>query len=261
MNIFGPTIRILLAGFLASLVLTGCLSDSAEPTIDLDATVIPGTAIALPSATASPSPEPTPSSAPWLPALLEPGPPALVSPVLFFLNGPDAWLIDGELAVRQVTSQRRVRAVETVPGTATAAIALIGSEGGRESEEIRLVDAEGNESAPIYGPEIVADPGGNPRISLLAWSPDGRQLAIVRDDGSIWVTGPDRLAEPLSIEAAVRNIEQVRWSPAGDALLLLTRPDGGAGIIRIVPIDDGGTSTSGRWVRLATPAGCRARPA
>lgn len=239
MNDTPITRRRFLTGLLTSLTFTACLNDAAEPTIDLGATEIPDSSLVRSTATPTLVPEPTVSVAPWLPALLEPGPPGLVSPVFFFLNGPDVWLIDGELAARQVTQQRRVRAVATVPGSETAAIVLIGSQGGREAEEIRIIDTDGNESDPVYGPEIVADPAGNPRVAALSWSPDGQRLAILRDDGGVWIGG-EQFAEPLESEAPDGDVERVRWSPGGDALLLLLRPAGGPGGLRILPIESEG---------------------
>ncbi len=224
---------------LATSLISGCLNDTVQPTIDLNATQLPGTAITLPTAAPQPEVTPTPTVAPWLPALLEPGPPALVSPALFFLDGPDVWFIGNDLNAHPVTERRRVHAVETVPGSQMAAVLVIDSAGGRETEEIRIVDAEGIESEPIYGPEIVADPGGNPRVSLLRWSPNGKQLAIVRDDGSIWLTGPGQSARTLDLQQPDASIEDVHWSPTSTALVILRRVQGNAGSLRVISIESG----------------------
>jgi hypothetical protein len=224
---------------LASSLLASCLNDTVQPTIDLNATQLPGTAITLPTTTPELEVTSTPTVAPWLPQLLEPGPPALVSPALFFMDGPDVWLIGNDLATHSVTERRRVRAVETIPGSQMAAVLIIDSAGGRETEEIRIVDAEGTESEPIYGPEIVADPGGNPRVSLLRWSPNGQQLAIVRDDGSIWLSGSGQSAEALDLQTPSANIEDLRWSPTATALVILYRDQGNAGNLRIIAIESG----------------------
>jgi dipeptidyl aminopeptidase/acylaminoacyl peptidase len=229
-----------LAALLFNALAAGCLNDAVEPTIDLNATPLPGTAITLPTQAAQPTVTPTPAAPPWLPPLLEPGPPAAVSPALFFLNGPDAWLITNDLTARQVTQQRRVRAVATVPGAASAAVLLIDTAGGRESEEIRIIDADGNASEPLYGPEIVGDPAGNPRVTLLRWSPDGQRLAIVRADASVWLAAPGAGATPLALPTAVAGIEDLAWAPSGAALALFHRSPNNAGALRIAPLDASG---------------------
>lgn len=228
------------AAGLLLLMFTGCLNDSAEPEIDLNATPPPDEAFTVPTSTAEPELTPTPPVPTWLPPLLEPGPPALVSAGIYFQNGPDAWLVGGDLAVRQVTERRRVRAVATIPGSMSASILLIETTGGREAEEIRIIDSEGEESEPIYGPEITGDPGGNPRVTLLQWSPDGQVLAIVRDDDSVLLARPGEGDTQLNIPEPTPNIEAIRWSPDGRALAILYRPQGNAGELRIVPIDASG---------------------
>ena len=235
------TFRVLLAVLSLSLLATGCLSDPAEPTIAPGSTPLPGTAIALPTSTPAPLASPTLSRASWLPPLLDPGPPGLVAPALFFLHGPDAWLIDGDLAARQVTEQRRVRAVETVPGAPSAAVLLLESAGGRETEEVRVIDADGNVSEPLYGPEIVGDPAGNPRVRLMRWSPDGQRLALVREDNSIWLTTAAETGTQIELPQAVSSIEDVRWDPSGTALAILHRAQGNAGVLRLLPVDGDGS--------------------
>ncbi len=232
--------RLLAATALLTLLLASCLSDSVEPTIDLDATPLPGEAITLPSPTPEPEATPTPPIPDWLPSLLRPGPTRLVSPVVVFLNGPDAWLIDGELAATELTDRQRVRAVATTPGAASAAVLFVDAAGGRESEEIRVIDAAGETNAPLYGPEITGDPGGNPGVALLAWSPDGQTLAIVRDDDSVLLARAGEEATPLEMPQPTPNIESIHWSPDSQALALLHRPQGNAGVIRIVPVNGAG---------------------
>ena len=225
-------------GALSAVVLTACLSDSAAPTIDLNATPIPGTAIAQPTTDDLESASPTEPEISWLQSIQEPGPGERPSPGVFFLNGPNAWLISEELAVQQVTRQQRVRLVATKPGTMTAAILTTGSEGGREAEEIRIVDPDGNASEPIYGPEIIGDPAGNPRVALLRWSPGGERLAIIREDGSIWLASLETGATPIDIEPVSSGIEAIEWSPNGEAFALIQRSEDDAGFVRIIHVEN-----------------------
>lgn len=240
MSAHRPTARILILLAFIGVSFTACLSDAAEPTIDLSSTPLPGTAIAVPTPSPSPTVEPTPSVAPWLLALLEPGPEGPQSPVAFFRDGPDLRVIEGDLSVQQVTEERRIREVATVPGTSSAAVVVIDSSGGRETEEIRIIDKDGDESEPIYGPEIVSAPAGNPGVASLAWAPNGETLAIVREDGSILLAGRDRETEPLPGVLDPQDILQISWSPASDALLILLRNDAGAGLVRIAPLESDG---------------------
>ena len=236
MNHIASTFRLLALGLLLAGTLTACLSDSAAPTIDLNATPLPGTAIALPTAEARQTATPTMPEIPWLEALMESGPGELPPEGVFFLNGPNAWLVTEDLTVEQVTRQQRVRIVATKPGALSAAVLTTGSQGGRESEEIRIVDRDGNESEPIYGPEITGNPAGNPHVTLLRWSPDGDRLAIGREDGSIWLASPGSDAAQIDVEPGESDIEAIEWSPNKEALAILHRSDDGAGFLRVLHI-------------------------
>jgi dipeptidyl aminopeptidase/acylaminoacyl peptidase len=148
--------------------------------------------------------------------------------------------MNGDLSVARVTQERRVSVVATAPDGSRAAAVFLTTDGGREAEEIRIVQSEGEESEPIYGPEIVGNPGGNPRVLSLVWSPDGSQVAVIRSDGSIWLAGPEREPEAL-FEGGGGAVEKLVWAPSGTGFALLTRQPSGAGVVDVVALDGGET--------------------
>lgn len=229
--------RILALWVVATTLLAACLSDDDDG-VEAVITVEPGEAIVVPTASPTPTVAPTPTSAEWIDALLEPGQPAAAPDSIFFLYGPDVWIIDDDLSLRQVTRERRARAVATAPDGERAAVLIMTAAAGREAEEVRIVGVNGEESVPIYGPEVVSDPGGNPRVRQLAWSPDGEQLAVVRDDGSVWLAGPERDPEEL-LPGEGLTIDRLVWAPSGNGLAMLTRRPDGTGIIQVVALEEG----------------------
>lgn len=233
--------RILTLCVLATTLLAACLSDDDDDPGAV-ATVDPGQSIVVPTASPTPTVVPTPTTAEWINALLEPGPTAEAPDTIFFLNGPDVWVIDEDLSVGQVTRDRRVRLVTTAPDGERAAALVLTSSGGREAEELRIIGANGEESTPIYGPEIVTAPAGNPRVRQIAWSPDGTLVALGRSDGSVWLAGPER--EPAELlPGNGQPVERLAWAPSGSGLAVLERRPDGTGVVRVVALEDGGQVT------------------
>jgi hypothetical protein len=248
-------VSLLLIGSLAA-----CLNDAAEPSIDLSATPNVGTAIALPTPTGQALATATAPEISWLPSIHANGAGELPATATFFRNGPNVWAVMSDLTIQQVTTNRRVRDVATRPGTDSAAVVMLDTQGGREAEVIHLVDLEGNESDPIYGPEITGDPAGNPSVALLRWSPDGERLAIVREDGSIWIATPDGSVTGLAADALDPTTESVQWSPTGNALAVLYRKADDAGFVRVIHLENeeafelGPLSSFGSFAWLPEPS-------
>lgn len=224
----------------ASVFLPACLDDSGDPEGESIASELPGTAIARPTASPTATASPAPELEGWLNALLTPASAAQAPSSIFFLNGPDVWLVDEELSVRQITRARRIGAVVTAPAGDRAAAVFLVSIGGREAEEVRLIDLDGQESEPVYGPEITGDPAGNPAVVVMAWSPDGSQLALGRDDGSIWKAGPEQEAAEIQEGGETGALERLCWSPDGSAVAFLTRDAEGAGQASVIPVSGDG---------------------
>ena len=141
-----------------------------------------------------------------------------------------------DLSVDQVLGGERATQAVTRPGTAMAAVVLLGTSGGRETEQIAILNPTGTISDPIYGPEIVTEPAGNPRIVELSWSRDGSQLAVLLDDATVIVINADDPSSQTHVVAAGNRPVSIGWSPNGDAILQLLRSPDGLGSLRIIPL-------------------------
>ncbi|HEC35289.1 MAG TPA: hypothetical protein ENI39_02000 [Anaerolineae bacterium] len=82
--------------------------------------------------------------------------------------------------------------------------------------------------------QVVGEEANFPAVSLLCWSPDGKQLAWVSHRGlppgtnhCLWVAGVESPEPPRMIYRASGIISAVRWSPDGT---LLAVADGEAGV-------------------------------
>ncbi|HTU46422.1 MAG TPA: pentapeptide repeat-containing protein [Bryobacteraceae bacterium] len=58
------------------------------------------------------------------------------------------------------------------------------------------------------------------RVSSLAWSPDGQQLACLGDRLAVWIWRPDRATPRVLREHG--SMHKIRWSPRGDRLAAAT---------------------------------------
>lgn len=247
-----PTQMKRVAVFLClAFLFAGCEIGDVPPTIPVQqATPTPESAAgsgATPTVTSQP--ESTPS--PWMGALLEPGPTFAAPDQIFFQNGPDVWLLDGEQEARQVTSERRISQMASAPDGSRAAVIARTELGSRAAEELVLIDPEGSASEPLYGPSVITGPGANPQVVSLAWSPNGSKLALVFDDGSaatLSVDGSGDVAD-ISPTGEGREITQFVWAPDGTGAVLLIRDEAGIGHVALAPADgseqtvlDGGQS-------------------
>ncbi len=96
---------------------------------------------------------------------------------------------------------------------------------------LNLWRAAGDGSAPVPWLEEPHEHGGaqwSSGASTYAWSPDGRQIALGRNEDGCWKTQLLDVDETTGAVSAVRHLgpeqgsfSSLRWSPRGDALLAL----------------------------------------
>ncbi len=243
--------KYLIAVLLLIGIVPACFSDNdPEPTPVAEAS-IPGMAVIAPTASPPEIVEATPTIATWVAGLVTAETDLPTPSSIFFLQGPDVWILNPDFSAEQVTHGSRVSHVATASLETRAAAVYLTSVGGRAAEEIRIIDQEGNESEPVFGPEITEAPAANARIRDLVWSPDGSTIAVVREDGSIWLAGEDRVATQLSEDEDGVVIERVAWAPGGSAIATLVRKNDESKMIRLIPLDAGAPLEPGAGTSIA----------
>lgn len=152
---------------------------------------------------------PTPTLQPEITALLQPAPVAELPASLFFTSGDVLWsLTPGHDPIAVLDTDQIGPWAQTVDAT-RAAVTIYSAGGGSSSEAIVLVDPNGGQSAPIWGPVMQPGSPGNPRIIEVRWSWYGDVLLLLREDRTVLALDPNRDAD-----------EQPRTGP------LLTLPSG-----------------------------------
>lgn len=189
----------------------------------------------------TPTAEPTPTSPAWFESLIAPGPLLVAPERVFFVNGPDLWMLEGGSQARQVTRQLRLAAAAGAPDGSRAAVVVRTEVGTRAAEEIRLVQPDGALSEPIYGPEVTEGPASVAPVERLVWRGDGSALALVHADGRVrWLpvddTDTTRAATDLLALDEVVAVEEVVWAPTGSGLVILARDEAGAGKLYAVSL-------------------------
>src|SRR5213076_1836382 len=86
-----------------------------------------------------------------------------------------------------------------------------------------------------------------------AWSPDGKEIAFVTTDHSLWVSGADGRQKRRLLQAAGNYLFHPAWSPDGEWIAFSSGRDGDPEIYKIRP--DGDDLT-----RLTRSAGIDCRP-
>lgn len=237
-------VAALVAAALLLAVISACdlEDDDGDPDSTIPVEELPGTIAVGFEPTPTPSPEPTPTPEAWLQALYEPGQTIQPPGQIFFRNGPDLWLLNGDLEATPVVTNQRLGPIASAVDGSRAAIVVLTTQGTRSAEEIRLVEPDGTLSEPIYGPEITSGPGANPPVTRMAWSPSGDRLGLALGDGSLHIipTDPNN-SEIAPVEALAPQgenaIQKLVWAPAGNALTALVINEDGEGVLYVVSAD------------------------
>src|SRR6266508_4303942 len=117
-------------------------------------------------------------------------------------------------------------------GSGTVAYAVVPESGWKRSG-LYLTDAHGNHRTRLTQESL-------PRASDVRWSPDGREIAVVKDNGEIEISSAEGvqlrtidlgIAKDKSLDAAPA------WSPDGRMLALQDR---GEGVLYVAPADGKG---------------------
>lgn len=138
-------------------------------------------------------------------------------------------LLLGSLLIYLFSSQDDRPQVASPGGFTDGEILVSWDPAGNESYKLFVVPVDGRPHKLTPGPY---EDDGVVEINGV-WSPDGRWVAYIRDDGetsAVYITPLDRYAQPINITPSIEASAVYGWSPNGSEVLFGGRGEQGASI-------------------------------
>lgn len=187
-------------------------------------------------AAATPSPTPTEDPTAGIPAfvseLLDPGPTLDPAQRIFFRNGRDLWMIQGDDIHHALEPGTRFGAYATSPHGQRAAVVIISEKDGEQVEQVHVFD--GNLGPALTPERITSGPNAQSPIRALTWSNDATRIAITYDEPVVAIleiarpnNAVPQIVSQIHLPEGIRRIIRVEWSTIGNGLALLAERPGG----------------------------------
>lgn len=139
---------------------------------------------------------------------------------VFFTRGGDLWQLPPEGSATPIITGRNLLAFAASPDGERVAVvseADIGV-GGQANEEFAVVAADGT---PVLRTLIPSVGSARETVRSIAWTADGRAVAMARADGSITLVGDDGTMRLLVPPQPGHAPGALAWSPSGRTLAYL----------------------------------------